>query len=279
MKTVNKKDIINIKAELYSAYKHIYMLNGLTLSDDYPLYKYMPYNRLVSSVNNSELVFVSPETWIDPFERRFWKTDYRKRYNGFTQPEIACMCLTTKSSTNEEASWKMYANSQEKALRISFTKKSFFDILEKYAQNNGCKVYVGKAIYLYDRNAILQLHKQDNVFFPLNNFSIEHYLTLMCLKRKSFAFENEIRVFIINEKLNWDKNLIKIPATIDKDLISRIMIGPLNPFTNNDPRKSLYNNIQKLEEEVYKEQLNDLIKGCSVQQSQLYTDKKPLTRI
>ena len=136
MKTVNKKDIINIKAELYSDYKHIYMLNGLTLSDDYPLYKYMPYNRLVSSVNNSELVFVSPETWIDPFERRFWKTDYRKRYNGFTQPEIACMCLTTKSSTNEEASWKMYANSQEKALRISFTKKSFFDILEKYAQNN-----------------------------------------------------------------------------------------------------------------------------------------------
>ena len=67
--------------------------------------------------------------------------------------------------------------------------------MEKYAQNNGCKVYVGKAIYLYDRNAILQLHKQDNVFFPLNNFSIEHYLTLMCLKRKSFAFENEIRVF------------------------------------------------------------------------------------
>ena len=89
----------------------------------------------------------------------------------------------------------------------------------------------------------------------------------------------KIRVFIINEKLNWDKNLIKIPATIDKDLISRIMIGPLNPFINNDPRKSLYNNIQKLEEEVYKEQLNDLIKGCSVQQSQLYTDKKPLTRI
>lgn len=279
MKTVDKKGVINIKVEQYQDYKHIYMLNGLTLSDDYPLYKYMPYNRLVSSVNNSELVFVSPETWTDPFERRFWKTDYSRRYDGFIQPDIACMCLTTKSTTNEEASWKMYANSQEKALRVSFAKKTFFDILEKYAQNNGCKVYIGKAIYLYDRYAILQLHKQNNIFFPLNNFSIEHYLTLMCLKRKSFAFENEIRVFIIKEKLNWDKNLIRIPATIDKNLISRIMIGPLNPFTNNDPRKSLYNNIQKLEEEVYKEQLNDLIKGCSVQQSQLYTDKKPLTII
>ena len=71
MKTGDKTKVIKIKSELYQDYKHIYMLNGLTLSDDYPLYKYMPYNRLVSSVNNNELVFVSPKAWIDPFERRF----------------------------------------------------------------------------------------------------------------------------------------------------------------------------------------------------------------
>lgn len=123
---------MKIKSELCKDYKHIYMLNGLSLfqGKNDSLYKYMPYNRLIDCVNNKELVFVSPETWIDPFERRFWQTDYSKRYQGFKRPEIACMCLTTKSSTNEEAAWKMYADNTDKALRISVRKKQLFDNLE-----------------------------------------------------------------------------------------------------------------------------------------------------
>ena len=281
MKTVDKKNVIKIKAELYSDYKHIYMLNGLSIPEDYTLYKYMPYKRLVGSVKNKELVFVSPKTWVDPFERRFWKTDYSKRYNGFIQPEIACMCLTTKSSTNEEAAWKMYADDTDKALRISIRKKQLFDNLENYAISNNCKVYVGKAIYEYDRTTIVGLHNHINEFFPKspNEFSLAHYLTLMCLKRKSFAFENEIRLFIVKEKLDWVGDLIKVSMEINKDLVPRVTIGPLKPFTNDDPRKGLYNIIQNTEKEVYKNKLTTTITNCNVTQSQLYTDKKPLTRI
>ena len=273
----SEKKII-IKSELVFGYKHIHLLNGLSLAQIDTLYKYMPYDRLMNCVANSELAFVSPATWVDPFERRFWKTDYSRKYN-FIQPEIACMCLTIKSSTNEEASWKMYADSKSKALRISFNVKQLLDTLESYAQINHCAIYIGQAIYSLERRAIVGLHHKVNEFFPINNFSLEHYLTLMCLKRKAFAFENELRIFIVNNNNTWDSDIIKIPVKIDKNFIPRIMIGPLTPFANSDPRRSLYNTIQKVEGDVYKQQLGEAIQGCEVKQSQLYTDNSPLKRI
>lgn len=275
-RTENK---IEIKSELVSGYKHIHLLNGLSLARIDTLYKYMPYDRLMNCVANSELAFVSPETWADPFERRFWKTDYSRKYN-FIQPEIACMCLTTKSSTNEEASWKMYADSKSKALRISFNVKQLLDTLESYAQTNRCAIYIGKAIYSLERKDIVGLHnKKGSEYFPEHDFSLEHYLTLMCLKRKAFAFENEVRVFIVNNNNTWNSDIIKIPVKIDKNLIPRIMIGPLTPFANSDPRRSLYNTIQRAEEDVYKQQLGEAIQGCDVKQSGLYTDNSSLKRI
>lgn len=269
---------IEIKSEPASDYKHIHLLNGLSLTKIDTLYKYMSYDRLMNCVVNSELVFVSPEAWVDPFERRFWKTDYSRRYK-FIQPEIACMCLTTKSSTNEEASWKMYADSKSKALRISFNVEQLLDTLESYAQKKKCDIYIGKAIYSLERKAIMGLHNHVNVFFPKNNFSLEHYLTLMCLKRRAFAFENEVRIFIVKDDLPWNGDIIKISVKIDRNLIPRIMIGPLTPFANGDPRKSLYNTIQDVESDVYKQRLGNAIQGCDVKQSQLYTNKNPLKKI
>ncbi len=267
---MNREPKIEIKSELASDYKHINLLNGLSLAQIDTLYKYMPYDRLMDCVANRELVFVSPATWIDPFERRFWKTDYNQKYN-YIQPEIACMCLTTKSSTNEEASWKMYADSKSKALRISFNVKQLLKTLEDYAKKNRCEIYVGKAIYILERKDIVGLHNNVNVFFPKDNFSLNHYLTLMCLKRKAFAFENEIRIFIIKDNITWDNNIIKIPTKIDKDLIPRIIIGPLTPFPSGDSRRSLYNMIQNVEGNTYKQRLGEAIQSCDVKQSQLYT--------
>ncbi len=270
---------IDIKSERVSDYKRIHLLNDTSLAQIDTLYKYMPYDRLISSIEHKELVFVSPETWVDPFERRFWKTDYKRKYN-FIQPEIACMCLTTKFSTNEEAAWKMYTDGKSKSLRISFNVEQLLGILESYAQTNDCAIYIGKAIYSLERKAIVGLHnKKGSEFFPEHDFSRAHYLTLMCLKRKAFAFENEIRIFIVKKHLPWENNMIRVHTEIDKNLIPRIMIGPLTPFAKSDPRQSLYNTIQNVEADIYKQQLGKAIPGCDVKQSQLYTDKRPLKRI
>ena len=66
---------------------------------------------------------------------------------------------------------------------------------------------------------------------------------------------------------------------INKDLVPRVTIGPLKPFSNDDPRKGLYNIIQDTEKDVYKNKLTTFINECDVLQSQLYANKRPLTRI
>lgn len=270
--------MLKIKSERYKGYKNIYALNGLSFKDQSSLYKYMPYSRFVSSVRNNELVFVSPSLWIDPFERRFWATDYRTKY-GFIQPDIFCMCLTTKSTTNEDASWKMYVDSKERAVRISYKLDNLLLLLDDYADKANCKIYIGKAIYDFERKEIEGLHKKNSEFFPSTNvFNIENYLSLMCIKRKSFQFENEIRVFIVKEEKHND-DIIKVPVVSYKDIVARVMIGPLTPFSLNDPRFAIYNKIQYLESLELKKEIKTLIKDCDVKQSKLYVDNKPLKSV
>ncbi len=269
--------MMKIKSELCSGYKNIYLLNGLSLGSISSLYKYMPYSRLVKSIINEELVFVSPKTWIDPFERRFWKTDYT-RYN-FTQPNIYCMCLTTKSTTNEEAAWKMYVDSKERALRITFNVDILLKKLDDYARESDTKIYIGKAIYDFDRTEIIDLHKKENIFFPKSVFTLEHYLSLMCLKRKSFEFENEIRIFIVKDGESSYESLLKIKTGFDKEFIQKVMIGPKTPFSSEDPRYPLYNKIQYIESNEFKRKISSLINGCDVMQSMLYNIKDSLDRV
>ncbi|MCM1301676.1 MAG: DUF2971 domain-containing protein [Alistipes senegalensis] len=265
----NTQSSVIIGCKPHPKYDRVFLLNGLQLLEDRPFFKYMCYDRLVNSVEASELVFVSPETWLDPFERRFWKTSFEK-YN-YQQPEIACMCVTNKSATNEEAAWKMYADNKEKALRISFNRDTFLCALNKYAKENDCKIYIGKVIYTYNKKQIIGLHNQVNPFFPNSNeFTDCHYLTLMCIKRKAFAFENEIRIFIVKRTLNWHGKLLKIPVIINNALIPRIVIGPLPPFGCNDPRQEIYKEMQKIESVTHKRQLRNLIPKCDIVQSQLY---------
>ena len=268
--------MLEITSELCEGYKNIYLLNGLSLNSIKSFYKYMPYSRFISSIINDELVFVSPEIWIDPFERRFWKTDYT-RYS-FTQPNIYCMCLTTKSTTNEEAAWKMYVDSKERALRITFNVDILLKKLDDYARESGNKIYIGKAIYC-DRKRIVNLHNEDNIFFPKSDFTLEHYLSLMCLKRKSFEFENEIRIFIVKDGDSSYESLLKVKAIFDKEFIQKVMIGPMPPFSSEDPRYPLYNKIQYIESNEFKRKISSLINGCNIKQSMLYNIKDSLDRV
>jgi len=163
-------------------------------------------------VQNKELVFVSPEKWRDPFERRFYKTDYRRL--GFSRPDIACMCSSSRSSTNEEASWKMYSGVNDKPLRLSIDYTILCKVLDQYAEDNNCKVYIGNVIYDFMKKEIESLHKPSGkdhaTLFP-DSFDIEHYLSLMLIKRLSFQFENEVRLFIVREKpLDMQQGLLKI---------------------------------------------------------------------
>lgn len=275
---------MKITKSLIDGYQHIYALNGFSVSPKQnSLYKYMCFEPLVKAVDEKELIFVSPLKWRDPFERRFFQTEYRSR--NFVLPQIACMCLTNRSTTNEEASWKMYVNSNDKALRITYNYKKICDILEQYAATDHCKIYIGKVIYDFDKREIESLHKpssDDNykTFFP-QQFDIEHYLSLMLIKRKSFQFENEVRVFIVRDAgMSFDNGLLRIKGVDYKnnDLISQIMIAPYEPLPDNDTISKFRKKLNDTESEEYKKLLVEKI-GCTVKQSQLYANCNPLVEI
>lgn len=264
-------------------HKHIYSLNGFALpSTQKHLYKYMQLNRFVSSVKNNELVFVSPDTWKDPFERRFFKTDYTSL--NFKRPEIGCMCLTSKSSTNEEASWRMYVNPNDKALRLSIDFNEFCKMLDNYAGTNDCKVYIGNVIYDFTKEEIMSLNNNTkninyDTYFP-SPLSLENYLTLMLIKRVSFAFENEVRIFIVKDNSLTDTNgLLKIPKiNYTKSFIPKVMIAPYEPLPKEDITTPFRIKINKIESKEYKKIIGVLF-GCAVEQSQLYSSCSPVKKV
>ena len=195
-------------------YSHIHMLNGYAFpKDKSTVFKYMPLDRLVKSVENNELVFVSPNAWYDPFEQLYYGVDCSSR--GYITEDIACMCVSEKSSTNEDASWRVYADSSDKAVRVSIDQTALLNLLEDYASTNGFKVYIGKVDYSFEKKEIKSLHTPSSVnhstYFP-NYMSREHYLSVMLLKRKAFQYENEVRIFLVKDKIDFRNNLLCVPC-------------------------------------------------------------------
>lgn len=261
-------------SKLLDGYQHIYMLNGYSLpKDKNTVFKYMPLERFVKSVDENELVFVNPENWYDPFERLYYGIDCSAK--GYHTEHIACMCVSEKSSTNEDASWRVYSDSSSKAVRLSIEKSKLFSILDNYAKQNGYRVYIGQVKYDFKKKDIIGLHNHKSPhyaeYFP-NDMKREHYLSLMLLKRSAFKYENEVRVFLVKDIINFDSNkLLRIPCdyTANK-LVSNIMLAPYPPIRGKgDYAWAVRQKINTMESEEIKRMLTAKV-GCKIQQSQLY---------
>ena len=266
---------------LLDGYKHIHMLNGYSFpKDKSTVFKYMPMDRFVKSVDNNELVFVSPETWYDPFEQLYFGIDCSPK--GYKTEDIACMCVSEKSSTNEDASWRVYAGSGSKTVRISLEQDKLLRLLDDYAENNGFEVCIGKVNYAFEKLEIKRLHfpssKHYSEFFP-KAMSREHYLSLMLLKRKSFMYENEVRIFLVKDSIKFDKGLLKIQYDYSGGLVSNVMLSPYPPVrSKGDIAVAVREKINNLESEEIKKILKSKV-GCRIQQSQLYQVCKRIERV
>lgn len=253
-----------------NGYKHIYMLNGFSFSKDKStVFKYMPLDRFVKSVDNKELVFVSPETWYDPFEQLYYGINCTKM--GCPQKDIVCMCVSSKSSTNEDACWKVYAGTSSKSVRISIEKEILLELLDNYAANEGFEVYIGRVDYTFEKTEIKSLHNplspKHSLYFP-NNMKLEHYLSLMLLKRKAFSYENEVRIFLVKDKIK-DK-LLRISCDYKANgLVSNVMLSPYPPVREDDIAFKVRERINTIESDEIKKVLKNKV-GCRIQQSLLY---------
>ncbi len=265
-----------------AGYKHIHMLNGYSFpKDKKTIFKYMPIDRFIQSVDNKELVFVSPEMWYDPFEQLYYGIDCSKK--GYTTEDIACMCVSEKSSTNEDACWRVYAGTNTKTVRISLVQDKLLGFLDEYALKSGYEVYIGKVNYAFERQEIKNLYKSSSPhyakFFP-DTMNREHYLSLMLLKRKSFQYENEVRIFLVKDKIKFDNGLLKIHCNYaNKGLVSNVMLSPYPPIRpNGDIATAVRDKMNKIESEEMKKVLRAKV-GCPIQQSLLYQVCERIKRV
>jgi hypothetical protein len=283
-KKLSEKDLIKLTetlshlvdpkaySERHEKFENIFLLNGY--KEPKYLYKYITYSSFVQYIEKNILVFVSPILWPDPFEYRFLNTDYTA-YN-YNRPEIACMCTTENTQENEDAAWKIYINNQkEKGLRISLNTENLLSQLNELAKERSFKIYIGKMIYDFGRNEIEELHtdkfpsfKEQFFTFPFTN---DNYLSLMCLKRVSFQYESEIRIFLVKEigLYETSKNTISIPLDI-KSIIKRVVIAPLPPYDYLDPRQSEYKQYDELERKSFYRKIKKILPSCEVYSSTLY---------
>ena len=282
MPTTQKK-LKSITERSLAGYPHIHLLNGYTFPKGKDtFFKYMPLDRFVSSVDKEIFVFVSPLTWKDPFERMYFNVDCSA--HGYQTEEIACLCATEKSSTNEDASWKAYADYGEKAVRLSINRGIFLEMLEDYAREVKCEVYFGKAQYGFEKKEIMNLHVPDNsyydLFFP-EKMERKHYLSVMTLKRSAFEYENEFRVFLVKNELPFnDKYLVEIHCDYKRSgLITDVVLSPYPVLPiEKDLVHSVRARINKLESDELKRILHDLV-DCRIRQSRLYDTYKRVEKV
>lgn len=173
------------------------------------IYRYTSYKYAQKMIAQNKITLVSPEKWEDPFEKRFFNGDYSKRQ--FLPGPLACGCFTTEHGINEAAAWKFYS-SDNMGVQLTFDFKKLLQSLDEFADKIGALVFVKKADYQYEKKELESSGK--NSFLKnvnLSRFNHEEYIKLLGLKRRAFAFENELRIIVYGENVKLKNGLLEIP--------------------------------------------------------------------
>lgn len=179
--------------------------------------------------------------WNDPFESLYYEADYQA--HSYTKNPIACLCVTEHPYINEEAAWKAYTNKGEKAVKVGLNIKELLKLLDEYAIKNGCNVYIGEVNYDYNKKDIEGLSKRKHplhtFYFP-HRMCVEHYLSLMLLKRKAFQYENEVRLFLVRNNENKFEDVVKITCDyLNSKILSEVIVEPLPLNTSKDIEENI----------------------------------------
>ena len=276
------KKLETISDTIHPDYPRIHMLNGYKFpSDKSTVFKYMPLQRFLDCVDDNVLCFVSPDLWYDPFEQLYHGIDCSSR-GYFPTEQIACLCISEKSSTNEDASWRVYSDNV-KGVRLSIDQKALLSLLNEYANDEDYQVYIGRVQYKLEKKEIETLfQKTSNYydhFFP-HNMTRAHYLSVMLQKRSAFSYENEVRIFLVKETIKFNDGKVRITCDYkSKKLVSNVMLSPYPPVRKKgDPAYNVREKMNYMESQELKRVLKDKV-GCRIQQCLLYSVKDRIERV
>lgn len=232
------------------------------------IYRYMPLNSAIKSLENNTIHFGSPMFWKDPFESHFYHPELILPDEINFETALSALCVT--SNPHCEAAWRMYTDDPVENPCVCFKIYigQFRHYIDKFAYTHKLNVYEGKVSYELPEKRLKSIGKPKNhltdIFF--HNFDFEKYINLMLLKRPDFKYEEEIRFLISGVESGKEDLFIPIPWS--QCLYSIIL--PPNATTNQ------INKIKRALEENYKICLEnysdrkDTIRRIPIEENTLY---------
>lgn len=190
----------------------------------HPLYisRYMPFNRLLEDLKDNKITFLSPRLWTDPFESLLYRDDLK--FDG-KHYDIRCICATYDSVYNEEAAWNR-ADKMDEIVRVDYDFNAYCEMLSAIADESQCSFYLSIADYSQSKD------KMTGKNIAKAYSTLGEYIQVMSLKRKAFAYENELRIFAVFEEpetplpdvasFNLQRKLC--------DVIVKVTLPPLKPI-------------------------------------------------
>lgn len=152
--------------------------------------------------------FVEPIVWVDQYERRFYLADYKKvNKNPRNTPKLLATCVTHRKES--EPAWQIYNRDKEglgkRCVQFCFNQVALRSELVKNLKD--CTIVEGVVQYL-SNSQINTLHLSENKDGESNDlydkyfadFSLDNFINLLLLKRTAFEHEQEVRIFIIDNK-------------------------------------------------------------------------------
>jgi hypothetical protein len=196
---------------------------------DKPIYRIIPYKRLIELFQGKENVLVKPISWEDTFENFAIKAKLRAKNGDVLQYNIHERMYGQCWSMNKasDAMWRIY--SQDKlGIRIKTTINKLLDsICETTLDRSNCEHCIGKVEYLFEKELT---QRAKSTFGKNGEVSFGNLFRSLLVKRKAFVHEKEIRLIFLDwgDGAGFDK-LFKY--SVDPHyLLSQLMVDPRVPY-------------------------------------------------
>jgi hypothetical protein len=210
------------------------------------IYRFLPMEYFLETMQNSQMVFVTPQKWNDPFDNFLFKQKVINPETFLKKIYVGCFTLNSHS----QAYWKTYAPDGY-CVRIQYNTQKLFDLLLGLKD----KIWFGELEYKNEKELVEILKSTIGLKDSLESETInDTFLNIFSLKRMPFKYEEEIRIIFESNPMNNGLRKVKINLT---EVISDIYL---------DPRMKDY------ETKAWKEYLAQF--NIPVRKSQLFLNKK-----
>jgi len=212
---------------------------------DQKIYRIFCVDHFKDLLRTNELVLVNPQKWDDPFENFFLKGGTIDPVSGQTVPleNLAAawygQCWTFEKES--DALWRIYSPKKD-GVRVSTTiKKLFSCIWNENDEYRSLKYFIGKVSYQprSDIEHFMENNSFENIASGGQN---DKFARLLCVKRKEFSHEKEIRILVDDLDKKGKDGLYRISFDY-QDILEDVC---LDPRLSDDDYSALKNEFENM---------------------------------